>query len=177
MKLLVCLDGSELSLAALEPAQRMAAATAGEVHLLRVLDVSDVHEKTRGKMAPNRRVTGDWSGGSLPGAGGGSQSRKRRESTMMLEDRGQAVARLEDAAGDAIRDIATTFSGDVTCKVVEGSNAAAAITGYAGEIDADFIVMATHSRKGLGRMLFGSTTSDDVESGVAPVLVVHPTVG
>ena len=96
---------------------------------------------------------------------------------MMLEDRGQAAVRLEDAAGDAIRDIVTTFSGDVTCKVAEGGNAAAAITGYAGEIDADFIVMATHSRKGLGRMLFDSTTSDVVESGVAPVLVVHPTVG
>ncbi len=56
MKLLVCIDGSELSLAALEPARKMAAATAAEVHLLRVLDVSGVHEKTRGKMAPNRRV-------------------------------------------------------------------------------------------------------------------------
>ena len=66
MKLLVCMDGSELSLAALKPAQKMAAATAAEVHLLRVLDVSDVHEKTRGKMAPNRRVTGDWSGVLCP---------------------------------------------------------------------------------------------------------------
>jgi nucleotide-binding universal stress UspA family protein len=171
------MDGSELSLAALEPAQKMAAATAAEVHLLRVLDVSGVHEKTRGKMAANRRVTSDWSGGSLPGAGGGFQSRKRRETRMMVEDRGQAVVRLEDEAGDAIRDIATTFPADVTCKVVEGRNAAAAITGYAREIEPDFIVMATHSRKGLGRMLFGSTTSDVVASGVAPVLVVHPTVG
>ncbi len=56
-----------------------------------------------------------------------------------------------------------------------GANPAAAITSYARESGADFIVMATHSRKGLGRMLFGSTTSKVVEAGVAPVIVVHPT--
>ena len=136
MKLLVCVDGSELSLAALKPAQKIATATAA-VHLLRVLGVCDVYEKTRGKMASNRRVTGDWSGDSLPGAGGGFQSRKRRESTMLPEDRGQAVVRLEGEAGDAIRDIATTFTGEVTCKGMECSNAATTITGYATEIDAD----------------------------------------
>jgi nucleotide-binding universal stress UspA family protein len=38
----------------------------------------------------------------------------------------------------------------------------------------DVIVMATHSRRPLGQVLFGSTTEAVVRSGVAPVLVVHP---
>jgi nucleotide-binding universal stress UspA family protein len=34
--------------------------------------------------------------------------------------------------------------------------------------------MATHSRRGLRRALFGSTTEAVIKSGIAPVLVVHP---
>ena len=67
MKLLVCLDGSELSLAALEPVEKMAAAGQVEVHLVRVLDLSDQHERPRGRLPASRRSTQDWTGGSLPG--------------------------------------------------------------------------------------------------------------
>ncbi len=175
MKLLVCLDGSDMSLAALKPAAKMAAAANADVHLLRVLDVSGVRERTRGKMTASRRSTGDASGRSLPGAGGGFWSRKAREQAMMVEDRGQALARAESDASDALRTVASSFGDDVTYKVMAGANPAAAITSYAKKSGVDFIVMATHSRKGLGRMLFGSTTSKVVEAGVAPVIVVHPT--
>jgi nucleotide-binding universal stress UspA family protein len=174
MKLLVCLDGSDMSLGALEPAAKMAAAANADVHLLRVLDVSDVRERTRGKMVASRRSTGDWSGGSLPGAGGGFWSAKAREQAMMIEDRGQALSRAESDASDALRAAASSLGDDVTYRIMVGADPAAAITSYAKECGADFIVMATHSRKGLGRMLFGSTTSKVVEAGVAPVIVVHP---
>ena len=102
MKLLVCLDGSEMSLGALEPAAKMAAATNADVHLLRVLDVSDIRERTRGKMTASRRSTGDWSGRSLPGAGGGLWSGKAREQAMMIEDRGQALLRRRGRGWDRV---------------------------------------------------------------------------
>jgi nucleotide-binding universal stress UspA family protein len=174
MKLLVCLDGSEMSLSALQPAEKMAASGHVEMHLLRVLDVRDSHEKTRGRIPASRRSTQDWTGASLPGAGGGLWSRKQREQAMTIEDRGQAVVRAEADANDALRQVATQLGPDVTFEVMVGSHPAAAIVAYAQEYNADFIVMATRSRKGLGRLLFGSTTSEVVESGVAPVVVVHP---
>ena len=95
---------------------------------------------------------------------------------MMVEDRGQAIARAESDASDALHEVAAQFGDDATYEVIEGANPAAAITSYAREFEADFILMATHSRKGLGRMLFGSTTSEVVGAGIAPVVVVHPTV-
>jgi nucleotide-binding universal stress UspA family protein len=39
----------------------------------------------------------------------------------------------------------------------------------------DLIVMATHDRSGLGKLLKGSVADEVIESGVAPVLLVHPT--
>ena len=53
-------------------------------------------------------------------------------------------------------------------------DAAKMIVERAREEDVDVIVMATHSRKGISHLLFGSTTEQVVRSGVAPVLVVHP---
>ena len=49
------------------------------------------------------------------------------------------------------------------------------IIACARELHTDVIVMATHSRASLSRALFGSTTEHVVRSGVAPVLLVHPT--
>jgi nucleotide-binding universal stress UspA family protein len=53
--------------------------------------------------------------------------------------------------------------------------AASLIIEHAREEQADVIVMATRSRQGISHLLFGSTTEEVVRSGVAPVLVVHPT--
>jgi nucleotide-binding universal stress UspA family protein len=38
----------------------------------------------------------------------------------------------------------------------------------------DVIVMATHGRSGVARMLMGSVADKVVRSGIAPVLLVHP---
>jgi nucleotide-binding universal stress UspA family protein len=38
----------------------------------------------------------------------------------------------------------------------------------------DLIVMATHGRSGVVRMMLGSVAEQIVRSGVAPVLLVHP---
>jgi nucleotide-binding universal stress UspA family protein len=45
---------------------------------------------------------------------------------------------------------------------------------FAEENNIDLIVMGTHGRKGLDRILFGSTCDKVSKSGVCPVLVIPP---
>ncbi len=48
------------------------------------------------------------------------------------------------------------------------------INTVAGEMDVDIIVIGTHGRKGLTRMLLGSTAEKVVRTATRPVLTVHP---
>ncbi len=54
--------------------------------------------------------------------------------------------------------------GDVAEKIVE----------YAGENDADMIVMGTHGYKGLERIMFGSVADKVVKSATCPVMTINP---
>jgi nucleotide-binding universal stress UspA family protein len=53
-------------------------------------------------------------------------------------------------------------------------NAAHAIVDYAKEIHADVIVVGTHGRSGVSRLLMGSVAEHVVRSAPCPVLVVRP---
>jgi nucleotide-binding universal stress UspA family protein len=53
-------------------------------------------------------------------------------------------------------------------------DAAAVLVERAKSEHPDVIVMATHGRSGVVRMLLGSVADKVVHSGVAPVLLVHP---
>jgi len=57
--------------------------------------------------------------------------------------------------------------------VVHGE-AAAEIVRVAREREVDLIVIASHGRTGLGRILFGSTAEAVVRHSPCPVLVVKP---
>jgi universal stress protein A len=59
-------------------------------------------------------------------------------------------------------------------EVIVHGDAAAEIVRVAGERDADLIVISSHGRTGLGRMLFGSTAEAVVRHAGCPVLVVKP---
>src|SRR5690606_2923950 len=48
------------------------------------------------------------------------------------------------------------------------------ILDYAGRVDADLIVMATHSRRGLDHLLLGSIAEAVVREAVCPVFTVGP---
>ena len=56
--------------------------------------------------------------------------------------------------------------------VLPNSSAAQAITQVAADKDADLIVVGTHGRKGLTRMLMGSTAESLLRRSPCPVLVV-----
>jgi nucleotide-binding universal stress UspA family protein len=62
---------------------------------------------------------------------------------------------------------------DVEELVVHGE-AASEIVRVAGERNVDLIVISSHGRTGLGRILFGSTAESVVRHAPCPVLVVKP---
>lgn len=49
-----------------------------------------------------------------------------------------------------------------------------AILAYAAEVEADFIVMGTHGRRGLAHLLLGSVASEVVRRAPCPVMTVRP---
>ncbi len=61
-----------------------------------------------------------------------------------------------------------------TGKVVNGY-AAEEILNLVESVDADLIIMGTHGRKGIDRILFGSVAEKIVKSSTIPVMTVRPT--
>jgi nucleotide-binding universal stress UspA family protein len=59
-------------------------------------------------------------------------------------------------------------------EVIVHGDAAAEIVRVAGEQEVDLIVISSHGRTGLGRMIFGSTAEAVVRHASCPVLVVKP---
>lgn len=56
----------------------------------------------------------------------------------------------------------------------EGADVARLICDFVNEEGVDLIVMSTHGRTGLGRLLFGSVARDVMECVSVPVLLVKP---
>ena len=70
--------------------------------------------------------------------------------------------------------VAENFSGvKASGKVITGY-AAEEILHYATEIDADIIILATHGRRGIDRVLFGSVAEKVVKNALQAVLTIHP---
>ena len=61
----------------------------------------------------------------------------------------------------------------VTTAIVPNSFPAEGITAKAAEIGADLIVMGSHGRRGIGRLLLGSQTSNVLSQSKIPVLVTR----
>lgn len=65
----------------------------------------------------------------------------------------------------------TSFS-TITTMVVDSSNPAGAIVAYSDENAVDLIVMVSHCRSGISRLLLGSVTENVLRAASCPVLVV-----
>ncbi|HEX8493976.1 MAG TPA: universal stress protein [Pyrinomonadaceae bacterium] len=72
------------------------------------------------------------------------------------------IARQEECSGLAVEQVIT--HGDAASEIVR----------VAKERKVDLIVISSHGRTGLGRMLFGSTAEQVVRHAPCPVLVVKP---
>ena len=150
MKILVCLDGSPHAKGVIGPAARLAEESHSEVHLLSVVDLSQVHERPRGFVAAAHGRAVDLSGGIVPGVERGSSERIGRDEPDLVEDRDQALTRAREQALDALRLEAHQFPSPVYVDVVDSDCAATAITVYARRHEIDVIAMATRSRGAVG---------------------------
>jgi nucleotide-binding universal stress UspA family protein len=85
------------------------------------------------------------------------------------------VGEIVTGAEQTMREfVAENFSGvKVSGKVVNGY-AAEEILRLAEEAGADLIVMGTHGRKGIDRILFGSVAEKVVKSSPIPVMTIRP---
>ncbi len=83
---------------------------------------------------------------------------------------------LEDSAERQLPKLAECeeCSGLNVEEVIVHGDAAAEIVRVATEQEVDLIVISSHGRTGLGRMIFGSTAESVVRHATCPVLVVKP---
>jgi nucleotide-binding universal stress UspA family protein len=166
MKILATFDGTPFSESTLPLVSRMAALPDTEFILLAI-----AHEPG-GRMMRGARHT------IIVGAALGSTTPViiQRPQTPYAETKEQAIDRRRAELEDYLLDIAGKLPPGTKVHVeAHIGHAAKTIIECVGEEQPDVIVMATHSRTGLPHLLFGSTTEEVVRSGVAPVLVVHPT--
>jgi len=87
--------------------------------------------------------------------------------------------RLENSAARELPKVAAgaEFAGLDVEDVIAHGEAASEIVRVAGERRVDLIVISSHGRTGLGRILFGSTAAAVVRHAPCPVLVVKPPAG
>ena len=142
--LLVTLDGSPRSEAVIPHAIDIAKTMNAEVTLLRIVDTAN----------------SDW---SERGAIGKSQSSTSIKSTYV----DQANAYLNRIAEQM------AHAGVTAHAVVKQGQPAKQIVATAKEADADAIAMATHSRRGLNRVMFGSVAEEVLHESNLPILLVR----
>lgn len=153
---LVPLDGSTLSELSLEHAAIMAAALKSHIVLLRINPDAELYREYLGPAArdADAEVESDWA--SIE-----DLTRADADDARMSLDR--AVRRLMNECG---------FPGNVEFRSVESRNVAEAIVAAAAAEQA-MLVMTTHGRSGINRLVLGSVTDRVVRHSEVPVLVVR----
>jgi nucleotide-binding universal stress UspA family protein len=89
--------------------------------------------------------------------------------TQYVQGTGRAAARLLETA----RRLATKLGVAAVTKQSYSDDVAMAIVNAASKARADLIVMASHGRKGLGKLLLGSETQKVLTRTRTPVLVMR----
>lgn len=166
-RILVTLDGSPLSEAVLPQVEQLVTGTDTSVTLLRVAELPE--QTVRGKVeAPPPLV--------VVGGGTAVITEIAEPELRLVETRGQAFERVKEEIKGYLSEKAHALRN----KGVEVDSEsrlgppAESIIDYAATHEVDLIMMSTHGRTGLGRMLFGSVAASVLKSGVKPVLLVRP---
>jgi nucleotide-binding universal stress UspA family protein len=162
MKIFATFDETAFSEATIPILQRMAALPNAEFVLLAIGDVP------AGKRAAEARRTV---------VAGSPAVVFERPQVSAAETKEQAVERRLAELQDYLAGLAHKLPDgqNVNIEAHLGADAAKTIIERAQAERPDVIVMATHGRPPVKQLLFGSTTEAVIRSGVAPVLVVHPT--
>jgi len=141
--LLVTLDGSPRAESVIPHSISIASSMHAEVTLLRIVDA----------------VSADW---SERGALGPSQLEAASRNAFAE----QARAYLERTA------VPMRQRGVVVNVLVRQGTAAKQIVAAAKDVEADAIAMATHSRRGLNRLMFGSVAEEVLHAAQIPVILI-----
>jgi nucleotide-binding universal stress UspA family protein len=83
-----------------------------------------------------------------------------------------------EAASERLMRLASTLDARgerARWEVLHGADLGSSIAGFAAQLPAGLIAMATHGRSGLARAALGSVAMDVLRSSPCPVLVVRPT--
>jgi nucleotide-binding universal stress UspA family protein len=152
-RVLVGLDGSEHALAALDPASDLARVLGASLHLLRV-----VVPTVPASVEVAGLGVGVW-GAWPPAAFDYDPTAELAAARDYLESVATGVRAREHAVQVA----------------VERGPAAATIVDYAREQAMDAIVLATHGRGGLARLVLGSVAYETARTASVPLLLVRPT--
>ena len=86
---------------------------------------------------------------------------------------GEIVTGAEQSMDEFIAEAFTDPTVKVEGKILSGY-AAQEIIGYANNNEMDIIVMGTHGRTGIDRMLFGSVAEKVVKTATMPVMTIRP---
>lgn len=144
-RILVATDGSELSAKAVDQAIELARNVGAELFALKV-----VHHQREDH----------WDGGLL----------HERSAHAQIEAQ---QSELAQAVVDAVRASAERAEVKATALTVKGSSVADAVIEAANHHGCDLIVMASHGRRGLARVLLGSETQHVLTHSRIPVLVLR----
>jgi nucleotide-binding universal stress UspA family protein len=109
-------------------------------------------------------VTEMWSAPDVPGIWYGNHN--------PLEEYEESVAAEARKVLDAAAEAAKKAGIAVQLKHVKDKHPAEGIVEAAAQSGSDLIVMASHGRRGLGRLLLGSQTTEVLSHSKLPVLVV-----
>ncbi len=85
----------------------------------------------------------------------------------------EAQKQVAEGVLKAATDVARGHGVEANTVLVDNSFPAEGIIASAEQVGADLIVMASHGRRGLGRLLLGSQTSNVLAHSKVPVLVVR----
>ncbi|WEK02742.1 MAG: universal stress protein [Candidatus Devosia phytovorans] len=94
------------------------------------------------------------------------------DTSSVIPDMEEVKARSAEVTLNAARELAAASGLDIETQHVPASVAADAIVSAARENGADLIVMGSHGRRGLGRLLLGSQAAEVLAHSTIPVLVV-----
>jgi len=161
--MLVTLDGSEFAEQVLKPASELAACCGSEVHLIVVLEPSEVHGLWIRPPQTEHGVSiqGHLASRDLPG--------------RAAESRDQAVDRLMTEAKDYLTGVAGRyFPQGATETVTFGEDPVPEILKYVRQEHIDLIATATHGRTGLAETLLGSVASGLLRAGIVPMFIYRP---
>lgn len=95
------------------------------------------------------------------------------QSAATIDSWTNAQKQMAEKTLTAVRDVAQKVGVEITLRQATDDSPAEAIVEVAKELGCDLIVMASHGRRGVSRLLLGSQTAEVVSHSTVPVLVVR----